>query len=144
YYVCEHLRYDYTFREIINNPNLPDREKLVRHFIRLTFKMHESGIEFKDHSPGNTLIRKVEKGYDFFLVDLNRMRFHKKMSFELRMKNLCRITPQKEMIAIMSDEYAKCIDESPEKVFQSLWSYTEAFQNRFHNKKKWKKRLKLS
>jgi len=144
YYVCEHLRYDFTFREIIKNPNLPDGELLIRLFTRLTFKMHEKGIEFKDHSPGNTLIRKTGDSYELYLVDLNRMTFHKTMSFDLRMKNLCRITPKKEMIAIMSDEYAKCINDNPDRVFQVLWSYTEAFQQRFHNKKKWKKRLKIS
>jgi hypothetical protein len=75
------------------------------------------------------------------LVDLNRMAFHQQMSFDLRMKNLSRLTPKKEMVAVISDEYAKCSGEDPDKVFQTLWQKTAAFQKRFYNKKKWKKRI---
>jgi hypothetical protein len=93
FYVSEHLDCDLTFRELVQIPELPENEIILRQFIRFSYLLHQKGIEFLDHSPGNTLIKKNEKGvYDFFLVDLNRMSFHEKMSFEIRMKNLCRLT----------------------------------------------------
>lgn len=144
YYVSEHLAVDLTYRELVEIPDYPDRENILRQFTKFSFDLHEKGIEFLDHSPGNTLIKKnIEGRYDFFLVDLNRMEFHKSMSFEMRMKNLCRLTPLKEMVAVMSNEYAKFYPEQEEKIFDTLWKYTADFQEQFYRKKRLKKKLKF-
>jgi hypothetical protein len=144
YYVSEHLECDLTFRELVEIPDFPDHENILRQFTRFSFDLHEKGIEFLDHSPGNTLIKKIDtENYDFFLVDLNRMQFHESMSFELRMKNLCRLTPVKEMVAVMSNEYAK-VSEKPEVlIFETLWKMTSDFQEQFYRKKRLKKKLKF-
>lgn len=144
YYVCAHLQPDFTFRELVHQPELPNHEIILREFTRFCWELHRNGIEFKDHSPGNTLILKTDDSYQFFLVDLNRMVFHKQMPFDLRMKNLSRLTPKKEMVMIMSDAYAQCSGEDPDKIFKTLWHYTQSFQQRFHNKKKWKKRIGIA
>jgi len=144
YYVSEHLMADLTYRELVEIPNYPDGDNILRQFTRFSYLLHQKGIEFKDHSPGNTLIKKNEAGtYDFFLVDLNRMEFHNEMSFELRMKNLCRLTPHKEMVAVMSNEYAKVSGESEEEIFATLWKMTADFQYRYYRKKRIKKNLKF-
>lgn len=144
YYVSEHLVTELTFRELVEIPDYPDRENILRQFTRFSFDLHEKGIEFLDHSPGNTLIKKKENGnYDFFLVDLNRMEFHESMTFEMRMKNLCRLTPLKEMVATMSNEYAKLYPESEQKTYDTLWKYTADFQEQFYRKKRLKKKLKF-
>lgn len=142
YYVSEHLKYDLTYRELVEIPDYPDREKILRQFTRFSYLLHQKGIEFKDHSPGNTLIIKNDLGdYNFFLVDLNRMEFHDKMNFNLRMKNLCRLTPHKEMVAIMSNEYAKISEESEALIFETLWKYTADFQYKYYRKKRLKKKF---
>jgi hypothetical protein len=144
YYVSEHLEADLTYRELVEIPDYPEADIILRAFTRFSFLLHQKGIEFKDHSPGNTLIKKKEDGsYEFFLVDLNRMEFHNTMSFELRMKNLCRLTPHKEMVAVMSNEYAKASGESEELIFNTLWKMTADFQYRFYRKKRIKKKLKF-
>ena len=142
YYVSEHLQADLTYRELVEIPNYPDQDSILRQFTRFSYNLHQKGVEFKDHSPGNTLIKKVsDTKYDFFLVDLNRMEFHNEMSFELRMKNLCRLTPHKEMVEVMSNEYAKASGESEALIFQTLWKMTADFQYRFHRKKRLKKKF---
>ena len=144
YYASEHLECDLTYRELVEIPDYPDHENILRQFTRFSYSLHQKGIEFKDHSPGNTLIKKNAEGqYDFFLVDLNRMNFHEKMSFELRMKNLCRLTPVKEMVEVMSNEYAKVSGESEKLIFDTLWGDTTNFQEKFHRKKRLKKKLKF-
>lgn len=144
YYACEHLQCDLTFRELLELSDYPDHENILRQFTRFSYGLHQKGIEFKDHSPGNTLIKKNSNGqYDFFLVDLNRMSFHEKMSFELRMKNLCRLTPVKDMVKVMSNEYAKLSGESEDLVFETLWRNTANFQEQFYRKKRLKKKLKF-
>lgn len=145
FYASIHQKYDLTFRELVEIPDFPDHENILRQFTRFCYKMHQSGIEFKDHSPGNTLILKKEDGnYEFFLVDLNRMNFHENMNWELRMKNLSRLTPKKEMVEVMCDEYAKISGQNKERLFGLLWGFTSKFQEKYHRKQRLKKKLKKS
>lgn len=139
YYLSEHLDCDLTYRELVHNPDYPDHENILRAFTRFTFKMHEAGVLFKDHSPGNTLIRKTENGYHFYLVDLNRMTF-KELSLDERIANFARLTPKEEMVAVMSDEYAKLVDESYERIFEPMWDLVSKFQYKYHRKVALKKK----
>ncbi|AWG23468.1 Kdo domain containing protein [Flavobacterium faecale] len=145
YYLSEHLVCELTYRELVEEPNYPNNEQILRAFTRFTFDLHQKGIEFLDHSPGNTLIKTNANGqYDFFLVDLNRMNFHNKMSFEQRMNNFSRLTPKKEMIAVMSNEYAKVYsDRSETEIFTKMWEATTNFQEEFERKKRFKKTIKF-
>ena len=144
YYACEHLENVFEFREIVQNETFENRDFIIRKFTQFTFEMHEKGIEFLDHSPGNTLIRKNNDGsYSFFLVDLNRMKFHDTIDFQTRMKNLSKITHKKDMIEVMSNEYAKLSGEPEAVVFETMWKLTADFQFRFHRKKRIKKKLKF-
>jgi len=104
--------------------------------------LHENSINFLDHSPGNTLINANGDDYDFYLVDLNRMHFEK-MDFDTRIKNFAKLTTLKSMVEIMSDEYAKCINEDYDKVCNLMWQYTEAFQNSYKSKQALKKKFKF-
>lgn len=142
YYISEHLQTELTFRELVLQPDYPDHENILRQFTRFTFDLHQKGIEFLDHSPGNTLIKKGSEGtYHFYLVDLNRMNFHDVMDFDSRMKNFNRLTPKTEMLAVMSDEYAKLYDKKYDEVFAKMCFYTNDFQMKFHRKMARKKKL---
>jgi hypothetical protein len=99
--------------------------------------LHENKVNFLDHSPGNTLIKKVNGSYEFYLVDLNRMNFES-MSFEKRIKNFAKLSTCKHMITVMSNEYAKCIGQDSKELENLIWHFTQAFQNRRNLKKKLK------
>ena len=142
YYISEHLQCDLTFRELVEILDYPDHSNILRQFTRFSFELHEKGIEFFDHSPGNTLIKNLYNGnYAFYLVDLNRMEFHSEMSFESRMKNLSRLTPKREMVLIMSEEYAKLYSKPFNEVFEKMWGYTKEFQEKYQRKRRLKKKL---
>ncbi|MFD1095369.1 lipopolysaccharide kinase InaA family protein [Salegentibacter chungangensis] len=142
YYISEHLQADLTYRELVKDPDYPDHEEILRSFTRFTYKLHENNIEFLDHSPGNTLIRLNNGNYEFFLVDLNRMNF-KPLNFTERMNNFARLTPKKEMVEIMADEYAKLTDRSSSEVFEKMWYFTNLFQEKFRKKQRLKEKLKF-
>ncbi|MCH4823553.1 Kdo domain containing protein [Gramella lutea] len=142
YYISNQMHYDLTYRELVTEPDYPDHEYILRAFTRFTFDLHEKQVQFLDHSPGNTLIQKEGGDYKFFLVDLNRMNF-KELSFEERMLNFSRLTPKKEMVEIMADEYAKLIGRPKPEVFAKMWFYTNQFQEKFQRKKRIKKKLKF-
>jgi hypothetical protein len=51
-----------TFRELVEVPDYPDHENILRQFTKFTFNLHE-----KNFIPGNTLIKKVsDDEYNFF------------------------------------------------------------------------------
>ncbi|MEY2692202.1 MAG: hypothetical protein RIT03_592 [Bacteroidota bacterium] len=145
YYACEHLNAQLTFRELVEIPDYPEHAIILQQFMHFCFELHEKGVEFLDHSPGNTLIVQTAPGhYQFYLVDLNRMQFHEEMSFEMRMKNLSRLTPKQDMVAQMSAFYAeKFLEKSAAQINERLWFYTQQFQEAFARKKRMKQRLKF-
>ena len=68
------------------------------------------------------------------------MKFHQ-MSFKDRMKNFSKLTPKKEMVEVMANEYAKLFDESEKKIFNKMWLFTEEFQKKYHKKIARKKKI---
>jgi len=143
YYFCEMVNADLTYREMVHDIKWPNRTEILKQFTRFTYELHEAGIEFLDHSPGNTLIKQIgENKYEFYLVDLNRMNFHETMDFDLRMKNFSRLTPHKEMVEIMAKEYARLINKPEKEVIDAMWNKTTEFQDKFLLKQERKKKLK--
>ncbi|MDN3493433.1 lipopolysaccharide kinase InaA family protein [Winogradskyella bathintestinalis] len=142
YYISEQLECDLTYRELINDFNYPDYDTILRAFTRFTYNLHEKGVQFLDHSPGNTLIKKIGDKYEFYLVDLNRMKFGT-MDFETRMKNFSRLSKHKHMVEIMSDEYAKCCDKTYDEVFGLMWKEVKSFRESVQRKKNLKRRFKI-
>ncbi|MFD2550316.1 lipopolysaccharide kinase InaA family protein [Bizionia sediminis] len=140
YYMSAHLPYDLTYRELTTDLKYPNHEAILRAFTRFTFSLHKAGVNFLDHSPGNTLIQLNGGTYKFYLVDLNRMEFGT-LDFETRIKNFARLTIHKSMVEVMSDEYAKLSGYDYERVFNLMWAETEAFQYRFHRKRRLKNKI---
>jgi len=139
YYICEHLEYDFDFRVLNHNPKWPNRKEILQQITAFTFDLHEKGVHFLDHSPGNTLI--LDKGdgtYDFYLIDLNRMRFET-LNFKQRMKNFRRLWLSKTMINIMATTYAVLYDTSEKETHHWMSYYARKFQ-RIKNAKKLRKR----
>jgi lipopolysaccharide kinase (Kdo/WaaP) family protein len=140
YYISRHLVYDLDFRVLNHNPKWPYRIEILQQFTAFTFQLHEMGINFLDHSPGNTLI--VENGqgkFDFYLIDLNRMRFES-MDFKKRMKNFRRMWLSKTMINVMAPLYGKLYGKTSEETHRLMTLYSRKFQKKVNSKKLRKKR----
>tara|TARA_R110002072_G_scaffold125944_3_gene262543 strand:- start:79281 stop:80030 length:750 start_codon:yes stop_codon:yes gene_type:complete len=135
YYISEHLEYDFDFRVLNHNPKWPNRAEILRQMAAFTFKLHESGINFLDHSPGNTLIKdRADGSYDFYLIDLNRMRFEP-MDFNKRMHNFRRLWLSKTMINIMAKEYANLYGKSEAETHALMTKHSREFQKKVNSKK---------
>jgi hypothetical protein len=135
YYISKHVNYDFDFRELIHKPLFLNRKAILHQFTAFTFKLHENQINFLDHSPGNTLIvEKPDKQYDFYLIDLNRMRFET-MDFNKRMHNFRRLWLSKTMVKIMSETYSELYNKSYEETYQLMLKHSRAFQKKVDSKK---------
>jgi len=141
YYISRHLDYDFDFRELNHNPKWPNRNVILQQFATFTFQLHEKGINFFDHSPGNTLIVESEEGkYDFYLIDLNRMHFES-MDFNKRMRNFRRMWLSKTMINIMAPVYSKLYGKTSEETHRLMTLYSRKFQKKVNIKKLRKRRF---
>ena len=140
FYVSMQLEYDFPISEVINNENFPNRVKILNDFVLFTFKLHENGINFLDHSPGNTLVKMHNSRLIFYLIDLNRMKFEK-MNFTKRIMNFRRLTNDKEVLKIISKEYAKLSNRDDDEVFSLMVKYSNQFLSRRSFRKKLKKIL---
>lgn len=142
YYICRHIDYDLTFRELIHNPLFPERQLILEQFTEFTYKMHENRVNFLDHSPGNTLIVKRGEGhYDFYLIDLNRMKFED-LSIEARMDNFKKLWISKTMVKIIAAKYAELSGQDYGKLRSILLEKTLAFKRRITKKKYLKRKLR--
>lgn len=139
YYISKQLDYDFTIRKLVDDPQCEDYENILRQFTQFTFQLHEKGIHFLDHSPGNTLIKKDGNTYKFYLVDLNRMDF-KTLSYDERLANFARLSPKDSMLDIISDEYAKLINKPHSEVRERMYHFSDKFSSSFKKKEAFKKK----
>ncbi len=143
YYVSEYVAYDLDFRVLNHAPEYLNRDEILTQFAAFTFDLHENNINFLDHSPGNTLITISENNtYDFYLIDLNRMRFES-MSLEKRMHNFRRMWLSKKMIHIIAPEYARLYGAPTSKVHALMLGYSKEFQGKANQRKIRKRTLKF-
>jgi hypothetical protein len=141
YYVSAYAAHDFTFRALIGDDSLENKEDILIQFASFMYKMHEAGVYFLDNSPGNTLILKKGNKYEFSLVDLNRMKFYD-IPYGERLKNFERLAPYKWMYDIMGKEYASLSGRDEKETINVMWRYTHKFQEAFYRKKRFKKRWK--
>lgn len=139
YYVSLHIDYDFDFRALIHDPLFEDRRIILQQFAEFCYQLHENKVNFLDHSPGNTLIVKREQHYDFYLIDLNRMKFES-MNLDQRMENLKRLWLSKQMIHIISKRYAELANKELHEVQGILLKHSTAFKRKINRKKYLKKK----
>lgn len=144
FYMTQHLDYDFTFRELIHDPLFPQRDLILEQFTEFTFRLHEANINFLDHSPGNTLIlNKGNNQYDFYLIDLNRMKFEE-LSIEKRMDNFKKMWISKYMIKVIARKYAELSGYAEKELFDLLMKTSTAFKRKINKKKYLKRKFKRS
>lgn len=143
FYISDHINYDFTFRELIHDPLFPQRDEILKQFTEFTYRLHQANVNFLDHSPGNTLIVKKGNGlYDFYLIDLNRMKFEN-MSIRKRMDNFKKMWLSKHMVKIIAKKYAELSGQNSEYLYQLLMDSTVSFKTEKIKKKFIKKYLKI-
>lgn len=134
YYISEHIDYDFEFRALIHNPKFSEREKILQQFAAFTFKLHQNNVNFLDHSPGNTLVVKTENSYQFYLIDLNRMRFEN-MTFKKRMHNFRRLWLSKTMIKVIAKKYSELYNKPYQETHDLMLKHSMDFQHKINRKK---------
>jgi hypothetical protein len=122
YYVSIQEDCNYTFRELLDK-KIGDIEEVLKAFTRFTYNFHKQSVYFIDHSPGNTLIKEIDGGFEFYLVDLNRTKFTN-VDLDLGIKNFYRLGSNEEMICVMAKEYARLWNTDENYVYSQMLKLT--------------------
>lgn len=130
YYISIHEEVNGTMKEIYKH-NEKDCKDLIQAFTIFTARLHEKGILHKDYSPGNVLFKYINNDYEFYLVDLNRIKF-KNIEILDSCKSFSRLRANNDTLNMISEEYSK-IRKYDEKICQKLIH--------LYNRRFWKKQL---
>ena len=104
YFISRKIDYDFTL-EFVTQKKVEDFKDILKSFIDFTYNLHKKNIMHLDYVVGNICVKKIEKGYDFVLVDLNRL-YQGIVDPKRGVKNLKRISRDPEIIKILAKEYA--------------------------------------
>lgn len=105
YFISEPFEHDFTIREPLTNQEHSDKEKLYQAFAKFTYQLHQKGVLHLDYSPGNILIKKHHWGYEFKIIDVNRMEF-KALNTTERLENFAKLWASDEELSIIIKAYA--------------------------------------
>lgn len=142
-YVYAYYAGDDNMRRVLKEKDYPDREALLCGFARYACSLLDKGIFHKDFSPGNILFEKIDAGYRFTLIDINRVQFGP-VAPEKRIQVFRRLFADEDTLGVLATEYARFTGEDPAAVTRVMTGYSRRFIEKKTRKKKIKKMLGLA
>ena len=117
YYLSEKIDEVEEIRSLFCNLSTPELHVLLRSLARHLRFCHDAGVLHRDLSDGNILVKRDnQRGYQFFLIDTNRVQVKRRIRLLSRIKNLIRLgIPQQEQRFFLT-QYLE-----GEEVSTSLW-----------------------
>jgi hypothetical protein len=140
YFLSLYIPYDFTIREALHH-KIDDYESVLRQFTAFTYNLHQKGVWHLDYSPGNILICSTAKGYEFNIVDINRMHFKDITPIE-GCQNFNKLWARDADIEIMGREYAKLSGLDEAITISEMKRHNDANKRVKNFKKRLKKVLK--
>lgn len=140
YFISEYFEYDFTIRTPLLEP-LEDREAIFTAFAAYTYDLHQKGVWHLDYSPGNILIKRSENGYQFSIVDINRMEFREITPLE-GCENFNKLWAFDDELAIMGREYARLSGLEESLTIREMKRHNDANKRTKNFKKRLKRVLK--
>lgn len=137
YYISKRFEYDFTIREVLLDDTFSDKKEILAKFTQFSFEVHNYNIQHLDYSPGNILIKKNLSGYDFKLIDVNRMYF-KRLNNTMRLENFSKLWATDKDLSFIISKYAILIDMNSDDALAIAMKAS----NQHKHKKNLKKRLK--
>jgi serine/threonine protein kinase len=113
YYLSLYQTYDFTMKTAFHK-NGPLRNELIRQFAIYVYqKLHKNGILHKDLNVGNVLVTQNNENYSFSLVDINRMRFKRRITPRQGLSNLCRLGGDAIELSMLASYYSEACHKDP-------------------------------
>jgi serine/threonine protein kinase len=140
YLICEKFDADFNMQAPLFKQH-PDKDTILKNFAKFVFNLHENNIIHHDLSPGNILIKTSEQGYQFQIIDINRMVF-KVLNNKDRVKNFSKLWADNDDLLTILTTYAKVANLDKKFINLGLF-YSQRNKDRKNRKLKIKKALGL-
>lgn len=114
WYVCQESECQYTFNDLIHNQSFPNRQHILQSIGRFTAELYQRGIYHQDYSGGNILFNK--DGSKIEIIDLNRIKFYRKMPFSKGLQLFERLNIDKDALMTMGSAFAQALHKNEEWV----------------------------
>lgn len=112
-----------TLREMLdeNVNNESYKTILYQHLLTFIIKLHSAGVLHNDFSLGNILVIPTAGGYEFSLVDLNRVSFEE-VTFRKGLQNFRKVEIPVEDMNWLIREYAVRADQPADASVKMFWA----------------------
>ena len=140
YLICEKFDADFNMQAPLFKQH-PDKDTILKQFAEFVFNLHKDNIIHHDLSPGNVLIKSSKQGYQFQIIDINRMVF-KVLNSKDRAKNFSKLWADNEDLLTILTTYAKVANLDKKFINLGLF-YNQRNKDRKNRKLKIKKALGL-
>ena len=105
FFISRHFDYAFTMA-YVRDENPRDKTAILKAFAAFSYAIHQKGVWHVDYSGGNILINPEENGYEFSLVDINRMEFRTVSAYE-GLENFNKMWFDEESLTVIAKAYAK-------------------------------------
>ncbi len=123
FFISRHYPYDFTMAHV-RDDNPGDKVTILKAFAAFTYAIHQKGVWHVDYSGGNILINATENGYEFSLVDINRMEFRTVSGYE-GLENFDKMWFNEEALSIIAKEYAALADLDEARAVREILRYDQ-------------------
>lgn len=113
FFISLYQEHDYRMDEVLHQ-DVPGKEDIIRQFARyVSNTLHLNGILHLDFGGNNVLVSKINGRYEFYLIDLNRMRFRKQIGISQGISNLKRLQGSPIEMSLLANHYAIARNHNP-------------------------------
>ncbi len=139
FFISKHFEYDFTIAHIRDDQPIY-KEQVLQDFARFTYDIHQKGVWHVDYSGGNILIKKGKDGYEFSLVDINRMKFRSINGYE-GLENFNKLWFCEEDLTTIAKTYAHLGGLDQKKAIENILLHDRRLKYKVEFKKKIKQNL---
>ena len=105
FFISKYYAYELTMADVRDNAP-KDKDAILMAFAQFTYELHQKGVWHVDYSGGNILINRQKDGYEFSLVDINRMEFRAVSGYE-GLENFNKMWFDEEALTLIAKRYAE-------------------------------------
>jgi len=98
-------------------------DSLLHDLAKFAIRLHRLGVLHDDFSVGNIFVVPTTNGYDFALVDVNRMRFRTHVSFDRGLRNMRKLQLDPPELQVLISAYASLLGQDKTNALQKFFHY---------------------
>lgn len=119
YFISEFLPHRLLDETVLNeSPEVAD--EILRQFAAFTVDLHRQGIIHRDYNPSNILLYEVDGKYQFAVIDINRMRFRRRLSRWKKIEGLKSLHLPHELLVCFLRHYSELEGWDPVAMHKDL------------------------